>query len=322
MCLYLPYKTSLKGVSMLTVSQLRRHFRITTLSILFNFYTPSIAAQQYSLPESGSRLIGERVQHEVKVGDYFHALSQQYNIGLIALMASNPTVDPFLPLPGTMLELPTQMLLPNVPRRGIVINLPELRLYYFPKNTSKVHVFPVGIGREGRATPQMDSFIQSKLKNPAWTPTSKTRAEYLQKYKMILPAIVQAGKYNPLGDFALRLAHGHSNYLIHGTNQAFGIGMRISAGCIRMNPVDIEWLYNNVNINEPVKIINKPIKSTLEPDGKRYLEVHSPLSSNMLDDSDSKKDILKILEIDNSVDKMTIDKAILLHHGLPININI
>ncbi|GIC79649.1 L,D-transpeptidase family protein [Moritella sp. F3] len=305
-----------------TISESRRHFRITVLAMLFYFYTPSIHSQQYILPESGSRLIGERVQHEVKVGDYFHSLSQQYNIGLIALMASNPTVDPFLPLPGTILELPTRMLLPNVRHSGIVINLPELRLYYFPKNTNKVHVFPVGIGREGRATPEMDSFIQSKIKNPAWTPTSRTRAEYLEKYKTVLPPTVHAGEHNPLGDFALRLAHGHSNYLIHGTNQEFGVGMRISAGCIRMNPVDIEWLFNNVSINDPVKIINKPIKYTLEPDGKRYLEVHSPLSSDILSNDDDENNILKQLELDNRVDKMAIDKVLLLHHGLPINISI
>jgi len=307
---------------MLTISKPKRHIYVNASVILSFFYAHSVNSQQYTLPESGSRLIGERIQHEVQVGDYFHSLSQQYNIGLIALMASNPTVDPFLPSPGTILELPTWMLLPNVSYKGIVINLPELRLYYFPKNTNEVHVFPVGIGREGRETPKMNSFVQSKIKAPVWTPTSKTRAEYLDKYKMVLPPTVPAGKHNPLGEFALRLGKGHSNYLIHGTNQNFGIGMRVSAGCIRMNPDDIEWLYYNVSINEPVKIINKPIKFTLEPDGKRYLEVHSPLSSKMLSNDDGKSDILEQLEVDTSVDSTTIDRAILFHYGLPINISI
>ena len=290
--------------------------------ILCLLFAGSVNAQQYTLPSPGSRLIGERIEHKVQVGDYFHSLSQQYNIGLIALMASNPTVDPFLPLPGTRLDLPTLMLLPDVEHKGIVINLPELRLYYFPNNTNKVHVFPVGIGREGRETPQMNSFVKTKLKDPVWTPTPTTRAEYLEKYKMVLPRIVEAGKHNPLGSFALQLAYGQSNYLIHGTNTDFGIGMRISAGCIRMNPDDIEWLYNNIMVNETVRIINTPIKFTLEPNGQRFLEVHSPLSSEIWHNKESGSDVINQLREDNSVDKSAVNKAILMHYGLPINVNI
>ena len=290
--------------------------------ILCLLFAGSVNAQQYTLPSPGSRLIGERIEHKVQVGDYFHSLSQQYNIGLIALMASNPTVDPFLPLPGTRLDLPTLMLLPDVEHKGIVINLPELRLYYFPNNSNKVHVFPVGIGREGRETPQMNSFVKTKLKDPVWTPTPTTRAEYLDKYKMVLPSIVQAGKHNPLGSFALQLAYGQSNYLIHGTNTDFGIGMRVSAGCIRMNPDDIEWLYNNIKVNETVRIINTPIKFTLEPNGQRLLEVHSPLSSEIWHNKDSGSDVINQLREDNNVDKRAVNKAILMHNGLPINVNI
>jgi len=305
------------------ISKTRRYCLSTRpLVILCLLLAECVSAQQYLLPESGSRLIGERVRHSVQKGDYFHSLSQQYNIGLIALMASNPTVDPFLPLPGTKLDLPTLMLLPDVERKGIVINLPELRLYYFPNDSNKVHVFPVGIGREGRETPQMNSFVKTKIKDPVWTPTPTTRAEYLDKYKMVLPRIVQAGKHNPLGSFALQLAHGHSNYLIHGTNKGFGIGMRVSAGCIRMNPDDIEWLYNNVKVNVPVRIINKPIKLALETNGQQLLEVHSPLSSELMDKEDSSFDVINQLKNNNLVDKAIVNKALQLHHGLPINISI
>jgi len=290
--------------------------------ILCLLLAQSVNAQQYTLPESGSRLIGERIRHKVQVGDYFHSLSQQYNIGLIALMASNPNIDPFLPLPGTILELPTFMLLPEVVHKGIVINLPELRLYYFPKNTKEVHVFPVGIGREGRETPQMNSFVKAKIKDPVWTPTPTTRSEYLEKYKTVLPRNVQAGKQNPLGNFALRLAHGHNNYLIHGTNKGFGIGMRISAGCIRMNPDDIEWLYNNVTVNESVRIINTPIKFALEPNGQHYLEVHSPLSSETWLNEDNGFDVINQLQQNHSIDKSAVNEAIQLHYGLPINVDI
>ncbi|PKH06386.1 L,D-transpeptidase family protein [Moritella sp. Urea-trap-13] len=305
---------------MLIKSKLK--FLSKPLVILSLLFVEAVNAQQYTLPSAGSRLIGERVQHKVQVGDYFHSVSKQYNIGLIALMASNPSVDPFLPLPGTKLDLPTVMLLPEVEHKGIVINLPELRLYYFPKNTNKVHVFPVGIGREGRETPQMKSVVKLKLKDPVWTPTQTTRAEYLDKHKMVLPRVVPAGKHNPLGNFALQLAYGKSNYLIHGTNSDFGIGMRVSAGCIRMNPDDIEWLYNNVKVNESVRIINRPIKFTLEPNGEHLLEVHSPLSSKTLNrDVDGSK-VINSLKDNNRVDSNTVKETVLLHYGLPINVSI
>ena len=301
----------------LTLKQLSILFIISTFLLLKPAHS-----QLYPLPESGSRLIGERLQYEIKQGDYLHAISQQYNIGLIALMASNPTVDPFLPLPGTILELPTSMILPDTEYKGIVINLPELRLYYFPKNGNDVHVFPVGIGREGRKTPQMNSFVKTKIKDPVWIPTAATRDEYLKKYKTVLPHSIEAGEQNPLGKYALRLGYGHGNYLIHGTNQNFGIGMRISAGCIRMNPDDIEWLYHNVAAYEPVTIINKPIKVTVEPNGHHILEVHSPLSSESLGDGLNAGDIMDNFQDKNRVDEMAVNKALLLHYGLPINISI
>lgn len=279
-------------------------------------------SQQYDLPNTGSRLIGDHLQHEVKEGEYLHAISQQYNIGLMALMASNPGVDPFLPAPGTILELPTTMLIPDTVYKGIVINLPELRLYYFPKNSRSVHVFPVGIGREGRKTPLMKSFVKTKLKNPIWTPTANTRDEYLKTHKTELPAYIGPGEQNPLGDYALQLGYGSSNYLIHGTNQNFGIGMRISAGCIRMNPADIEWLYQTITVNEPVTIINHPIKFAIEPDGDTILEVHSPLSMKMLDDGGDMERFSERFENMDNIDKKAVKRALLLHYGIPVNVDI
>ncbi|QUM76508.1 L,D-transpeptidase family protein [Moritella sp. 24] len=292
------------------------------LTIILLLLTETVYSKSYPLPETNSRLIGHRTQHKVVVGDYFHSISKSYNIGMIALMASNPSVDPFLPPPDTILELPTYMLLPDAEYKGIVINLPELRLYYFPNNSDEVHVFPVGIGREGRKTPKMNSFIKTKLKDPVWTPTAKTRAEYLEKHKTVLPQIVQAGEHNPLGNFALQLAYGKSNYLIHGTNQNFGIGMRISAGCIRMNPEDIEWLYNNVTVNEPVKIINNSIKLALEPNGQLLLEVHSPLSSETPDKEVDSVDIMNQFSDRSRIDKNAVKEALLFHTGLPIDVTI
>ena len=157
-----------------------------------------------------------------------------------------------------------------------MINLAELRLYYFHED--KVVVFPIGIGRLGRETPVMETYISQKVANPTWIPTDNIRKEYLRK-GIVLPAIVQTGKENPLGAYKMRLAYGTGEYLIHGTNKDFGIGLRVSSGCIRLHPKNIEWLFKHVPLRTKVRVINEPIKLTQQPDGSRWLEVHAPLST-------------------------------------------
>ena len=242
-------------------------------------------------------------------------------------MDANPGIDPLFPPVGNKLQIPIRMLLPDMPYQGIVINLPEFRMYYFPKDSDEVHVFAVGIGRMGRPTPTMQSRIKSKIKNPSWTPNAKIRADHLKNRGENLPLVVPPGKDNPLGNYALQLEYGANNYWIHGTNQNFGIGMRVSAGCVRMYPDDIAWLFNHISKNEEVKIINQPIKIATEPNGEKILEVHSPLSTkespspnlNILNTLAE----LKILELDkkNKIDHDKLKKALLLHQGIPVNIN-
>jgi len=283
-----------------------------------------VAANTYPIPKNGARLIGTQELYEVKTGDYFHAIAQSHNIGLIALMDANPGIDPFLPPTGSVLKIPSSMLLPDTPYTGIVINLPELRLYYFEKGSNKVHVFPVGIGRQGRATPVMQTEIKTRIKNPSWTPTEKIRADYVAQYGRELPPVVPAGKDNPLGDYALQLAFGDNSYLIHGTNQNFGVGMRVSAGCIRMNPKDIAWLFEQVAAGVPVRVINQPIKVSTEPNGENILEVHAPLSAN----EDKREDNLlwvgdrvKFKNRDK-VNNRKVKEALLSPQGIPVNVDI
>ena len=283
-------------------------------------------ATEYTIPEDGSRLIGSSELYKVRPGDYFHSIARFYNIGLIALMESNPGIDPLLPPSGIKLQIPISMLLPDLPYRGIIINLPEFRLYYFPKGTNKVHVFPIGIGRIGRATPVMRSRIMSKVEKPSWTPNARIRADHLAKYGKELPLIVPPGEDNPFGDYALQLDFGSNNYWIHGTNQNFGIGMRVSAGCIRMNPADIAWLFEQVTINEEVRIINQPIKISAEPNGEKIFEVHSPLSTTEKR-SESEYDLNKLDKIikfskQYEINHHEVERALLLHQGIPVNVAI
>jgi L,D-transpeptidase ErfK/SrfK/L,D-transpeptidase YcfS len=263
--------------------------------------------------------------YHVERGDSLSGIAEKYDIGLLNLIEANPDVDVFLPAPNTYLTLPTWLLLPNVPRKGIVVNLAELRLYYFPSNDdNSVYVFPIGIGRVGRSTPIMRTTISKKIKNPTWTPTKNIRKEYLQKFNQVLPQVIPAGPDNPLGQFALRLSHGRGEYLIHGTNKNFGIGLRVSSGCIRMRPHDIAWLYHRVQKGISVNVINRPVKSHVEPNGWLYVEAHQPLSQSKGEVGRKKvlvasKD-LSSLTNGNGLAQSRLQETLSLQRGIPIKI--
>lgn len=255
---------------------MRRKLLVLVCLLLWNDAS-SLWAATFQLPPKGSRMVGGLQYHVVKPHETMAEIAKQYDVGFLALMAANKGVDPFLPQEGYVLTIPSQIILPNVPYEGIVVNLAELRLYYFVPDSNIVHIFPVGIGRIGRDTPEMETSISQKRPHPTWTPPQSIRDEHKAKGEE-LPAVVPAGPDNPLGDYALRLAYGNGEYLIHGTNKDFGIGLRVSSGCIRMEPKDIDWLFHHVNTGLKVKIINEPVKVTLEPDRSVYVEAHEPLT--------------------------------------------
>ena len=253
-----------------------KYQRLISLLFLILSINSFVEATEYLLPSGDKRLIGQLEHHVVQKGDYFQEIAETYNVGFLALLAANPGVDPFLPKLGHNLLIPSQMLLPFIKRVGIVINLPELRLYYFLPAENKVMVFPVGIGREGLETPRTMTYIGKKRQNPVWRPTKETRARYFAKHGKEMVREVAAGPDNPFGQYALRL--GLSEYLIHGSNKRFGIGMRASAGCIRMYDNDIKWLFDNVPEKTPVHIIEQPIKMSHEQPGLKLIEIHQPLT--------------------------------------------
>ncbi|USD67917.1 L,D-transpeptidase family protein [Vibrio sp. SCSIO 43136] len=283
--------------------------------------TGSCFAAQFELPKDGSRIVGKVQRHLVGEGETFAQIAKDYDIGFLSLMAANRGVDPFLPAEGTVLTIPSMFILPPVEYKGIVINLPELRLYYYPEGTNQVHVFPVGIGRIGRDTPQMKTHVSVKIPNPTWTPPASIRKEYLEEKGIDLPKVVPAGPDNPLGDYALRLAYGRGEYLIHGTNKDFGIGLRVSAGCIRMEPKDIEWLFGQVPKGIQVRIINQPVKVTLEPDRSVFMEAHEPLTESNGD----KQELVLPMELEWWMDEFGISNSkaravIQVQNGVPIEI--
>ncbi|MFB9135692.1 L,D-transpeptidase family protein [Vibrio sp. AK197] len=277
-------------------------------------------AVTYELPPEDSSIVGRTEYHIVKQGENLSDIAKQYDVGFLSLMAANKGVDPFVPQVDYVLTIPSRIILPNVARKGIVINLAELRLYYFEPDKNQVHIFPVGIGRIGRDTPEMETKISQKRPNPTWTPPMSIRKEYLAK-GIELPQVVPAGPENPLGEFAMRLAYGAGDYLIHGTNKDFGIGMRVSSGCIRMDPKDIKWLFAQVPLGESVKVIDEPVKVALEPDRSVFLEAHEPLTRS----DGSKKDLKIPTELRWWLDEFELPDTkaravILAQNGVPTEI--
>lgn len=240
------------------------------------FTATQVCALEYPLPPANSRLIGENQEYTVpNDGQPLEAIAAKFQLGLTNVLEANPGVDPYLPKAGSVLKIPHQLILPEAPREGVVINVAEMRLYYFPKGRNVVEVLPIGIGQLGTDTPEnWVTSVQSKRANPTWTPTAKVHAEYAAKGEP-LPAVVPAGPENPMGLFALYVGR---LYAIHGTNASFGIGLRVSHGCVRLRNDDIEYLFSKVPVGTRVQFTNQPVKVTAEPDGGRYMEVHQPLS--------------------------------------------
>ena len=207
-----------------------------SIRALLTLFTALVAFSQaafavvYPLPPKDSRLVGENIQITVPEDSKLplESFAAQYQMGLSNMLEANPGVDPFLPKAGSTLTIPQQLILPDAPREGIIINSAEMRLYYYPKGPNTVVVLPIGIGQLGKDTPlNWTTTVQRKKDGPTWTPTAKMRAEYAADGE-ILPAVFPAGPDNPMGLYALYVGR---LYAIHGTNANFGIGLRVSHGC-------------------------------------------------------------------------------------------
>jgi L,D-transpeptidase ErfK/SrfK len=227
------------------------------------FVTANVLLAAGAVP--APQLIGIPTIYITREQDTLLDVARAYDAGYVEMRAANPGIDPWLPGPGKTLQVPTQHVLPDAPPRGIVINLAELRLYYFPEK-GEPRSFPIGIGGEGKETPVGRTYIAAKRAHPVWIPTASEHAENPD-----LPKSVAPGPDNPMGDFALYL--GWSGYAVHGTNKPYSIGRRDSHGCIRLYPEDIERLYRDVAIGTQVTVVDQQAKAGWSA-GELYLEVH------------------------------------------------
>lgn len=237
-------------------------------------------AETLGLPPPGEAVVGELQVLETRESDTLSDIARAHRVGYDQIVLANPTVDPWLPGEGTRVVVPTLHVLPDTPREGLVLNLPEMRIYYYPPKKRAqppaVMTFPVSIGRLDWSTPLGLTRVAARVTNPEWRPPPSIKAEHSENGEE-LPDVFPPGPDNPLGEYALRLAR--EGYLIHGTNRPYGIGMRVTHGCVRLYPEDIALLFREVPVGTPVRIVNQPNKVGWR-DGALYLESHPPLEEN------------------------------------------
>ena len=250
-------------------------------------------------------------------------IARRFDLGQNEIIRLNPKVDRWLPTDGEQIQLQSERLLPDAPRSGLVLNLPEFRLYYFPKvrgnAPASVITHPISIGRQDWDTPLGQTRIIAKKENPTWTPPESIKKEHAEKGDP-LPDVVPAGPDNPLGLYAIRLAI--PGYLIHSTNKPYGVGMRVSHGCIRMYPEDIARLFPVIKVNTPVTIVNQAVKVGWF-NNSLYIEVHPALEGHESDDL--LDNALDLIEQANEgalpvIDGAALRSALAEKQGLPIKI--
>ena len=231
-------------------------------------------------PPPSPDLVGKLSFHETHAEDTLIDLAPALGVGYVELVAANPGVDPWLPGEGTRLAVPAARLLPSGPREGIVVNLGDLHLYYFEKD-APVRAYPIGIAKDGYATPMGVTEVKGKREKPPWIPGESARRD-----DPSLPKSVPPGPDNPLGEHVLYL--GWPTYLIHGTNDPRGVGRHSSRGCIRLYPDDIAELYRLAEPGTPVRVVNEPVKLGWIA-GELYLEVNPDAEESLQLDETAKR---------------------------------
>jgi len=282
-----------------------------------------------TLPISpNSDVVGEMQTTTVQAGESLGEIGRRFDVGVYEMIEANPSLDPWVPKPGSIVVVPTQFILPATPRKGIVLNLAEMRLYYYHPDKPLVTTHPIGIGKKGWHTPLGKTYISNKKKHPPWHPPESIRQEHLAKGD-VLPPVVSGGiADNPLGLYALYLhkkgLSEKGDFLMHGTNRPAGIGVRGTHGCIRLFPEDIESLFYIVPIGTLVLIIHEPYKVGWH-NNHLYLESHQPLTEAHYVGSNSLKRLATLIEksihgtylVNWASAKMTAEAA----NGYPIRID-
>ncbi len=273
----------------------------STLPLIERSPVAPMNPHEFVLHHAGQAVVGEPQIIHSRWEDTFSDIARAYGLGYDELVAANPGVDPWLPGEGTAILLPTQYILPFGLREGLVLNVAAKRLFYFPPvavgDPARVVTYPMGIGRVGWNTPLGDTKVIGKATDPSWYVPTSVRQEHARRGDP-LPAVVPPGPDNPLGRHALRLQM--PSYLIHGTNKPYGVGMRVSHGCIRLYPENIEQLYTLVDVGESVLIVNQPYLAAWYK-GDIYVEAHTPLEDDELSAEQRQQRLLAAIADESAV---------------------
>lgn len=259
----------------------------------------ALFASAWTISES-QKVVGKNYYVQAEAGETLSDIALRYSMGIEEMKRANPRIDVNYPMPSYQKVLiPAKFILPDTKREGIVINLPEYRLYYFSENGTKVMTMPVGIGRDGWNTPIGVTRITALSESPVWRPTPSVRLE-AAKNGTPIPNRFPPGMENPLGQYVLRL--GWPTYLLHGTNRPEGVGAKVSAGCIRMLPKDIAFLFQHVQVGSRVEVLHQSIKLA-EKNGRVYLQSLVPVQGMTVESG--------IEELRNRNPSLTLSKKIL-----------
>ena len=241
---------------------------------------PAPKATHYFEVEPDSDIVGYVQRVVIDKDDTLPDVARRFDVGYEEMVTANPGVDPWLPGEGREVIVPTQFVLPAAPREGVVVNVAEMRIYYYPPHKKgepqTVYTYPIGIGKVGWNTPEGTTKIVARQKDPVWVVPKSVREEHA-KDGDILPAKVAAGPDNPLGQYEFRLQW--PSYLIHGTNKPYGVGMRSSHGCMRLYPEDIAMFFDLIPIGTKVTVVNQPYLFGWR-DGTLYLQAYSALEDD------------------------------------------
>ena len=271
-----------------------------------------------------SDITGKSVAYTVRDKETLIDIARKFDISFADIMSANGRIDPWLPKINRKILIPNRHIMPSVKRDGIIINLGDLRIYFY-KNHLLIGTYPIGIGRSGWETPLGLAEVIEKKTDPFWIPPDSVREE-----DPSLPKIVAPGEDNPLGTRAIYLSM--PSYLIHGTNKPYGVGMKVSHGCIRMYPEDVESLFDLVEVGTKVNIINEPIKVGWH-NNNLYIEVHQlpayASEKNTLENKDRRNlyplattMVQKVAGVNiTEVDWQVVFKSVIEAKGIPTKIS-
>lgn len=270
-------------------------------------------------PLQAHTVIGSTRYYQVQKKDTFFDIARYYSLGYNELLDANPGVDPWVPPAGQAIMLPTEWVLPNAPLNGVIVNIPEMRLYYFHpgRGTNLVSTYPVGLGRDEWRTPNGSFRISGKTRNPTWVLPASIKREHIKEGKPAPDFIAGGDPENPLGKYRFELSM--PMYRIHGTNIPWGVGMQVSHGCVRLYPEEIEQLFPLVPVGTAGQFVYQPVKVGAR-EGRIYIEVHPDIYDKIPDMHAEAMRLLRQQGWAEYVDTNLVEQAVSERNGLAVDV--